>query len=95
MYCIPVCVRVKPETVDYSTQYSWMFGVLSVIIATGVHPLSDYPSKYEENHRIRYRSHHVQSLPDSSKVCVCIGWLTQCKYIYVNTRYTFLDLCVL
>lgn len=60
--------RVESETVDYSTQYPWMFGVLSVLIATGQHPLGDYPTKYEENQKVRYRTHHIQTLPDPDKV---------------------------
>ena len=65
--CSSFC-SVDSETVDYSTQYPWMFGVLAVLIATGQHPLGDYPSKYEENHKIRYRTHHIQALPDQEKV---------------------------
>ena len=63
--------RIESEMVDYSTQYRWMFGVLAILISTGLHPLPDYPAKYEEGRKIRYRSHHIQSLPDSEKVHTC------------------------
>ena len=65
---------------DYSTQYPWMFGVLAILIATGTHPLMDYPFKYEgEGHKIRYRSHHIQSLPNPEKVGLCSEGLELCS----------------
>ena len=56
-------------------------------MATGMHPLSDYPSKYEENHRIKYKSNDIQSPPDSSKVCVCE---CECEYTCVYNKYTLI-----
>jgi len=75
-YGVPIkylFLRVESETVSYSSQYPWMFGVLSVLIATGQHPLGDYPAKYEESQKVRYRSHHIQALPDPDKVGN--GWI--------------------
>lgn len=60
--------RVESETIDYSSQYPWTFGVLSILIATGTHPLMGYPSHYEDALKIRYRSHHLEALPSPDKV---------------------------
>ncbi len=59
---------VESETIDYSTQYPWTFGVLSILIATGTHPLMGYPANYEDGLKIRYRSHHLEALPSPDKV---------------------------
>lgn len=68
--------RGESETVDYSTQYPWMFGVLSILVAAGTHPLPDYPYKFRtDGQKIRYRSHHIQALPNPDKVggaCACV-----------------------
>ena len=61
-------LRLETESVDYSTQYPWSFGVLSVLMATGHHPLKDYPEAFESAFRVKYRSHHFQALPDSEQV---------------------------
>ncbi len=61
-------LRVETETVDYSTQYSWSFGLMSVIMATGQHPLKDYPEAFESAFRVKYRSHQLQALPDPEQV---------------------------
>ena len=54
--------------IDYSTQYPWTFGVLSILIATGIHPLVGYPGNFDDGHKIRYRSHNLESLPNPDKV---------------------------
>ncbi len=61
-------LRVETETVDYSTQYPWSFGMMSVVMATGQHPLKDYPGAFESAFRVKYRSHHFQALPDPEQV---------------------------
>ncbi len=61
-------LRIETETVDYSTQYPWSFGVMSVVMAMGVHPLQDYPEAYESSFRVKYRSHQVHTLPDAERV---------------------------
>lgn len=63
-------LRIETETVDYSTQYPWSFGLLSVVMATGQHPLKDYPDSFESAFRVKYRSHHFQSLPDPEQVSI-------------------------
>ena len=60
--------RVEGECIDYSTQYPWSFGVLSVLMATGLHPLKDYPESYEGGNKVKYRSHDYQALPDAEQV---------------------------
>ena len=60
--------RVEAEMIDYSTQYPWAFGVLSILIATGTHPLLGYPTSYEDGTKVRYRSHHLEALPSPDKV---------------------------
>jgi hypothetical protein len=60
--------RVEGECIDYSTQYPWSFGVLSVLMATGLHPLKDYPETYEGGNKVKYRSHDYQALPDTEQV---------------------------
>ena len=60
--------RVESECIDYSTQYPWSFGVLSVVMATGLHPLKDYPENFEGGNKVKYRSHDYQALPDSEQV---------------------------
>ena len=61
-------LRIETETVDYSTQYPWSFGVMSVVMAMGVHPLQDYPEAYESSFRVKYRSHQMHTLPDAERV---------------------------
>ena len=65
--------RVEGECIDYSTQYPWSFGVLSVLMATGLHPLKDYPEHYEGGNKVKYRSHDYQALPDAEQVHVCLA----------------------
>ncbi|CAI8018467.1 hypothetical protein GBAR_LOCUS11208, partial [Geodia barretti] len=59
--------RRDAEIVDYSTQYPWNFGTLSVIMATGLHPLRNYPGRYLNEGKVKYRSHNYQNLPDINK----------------------------
>ena len=62
--------RVESECIDYSTQYPWSFGILSAVMATGLHPLKDYPENFESGNKVKYRSHDYQALPDSEQVSV-------------------------
>ena len=43
--------------------------MLSVLMATGLHPLKDYPEVYEGGNKVKYRSHDYQALPDAEQVC--------------------------
>ena len=62
--------RAETETVDYSTQYPWSFGVLSVMMAAGLHPLKDYPEAFDSTGKMKYRSHNYQDLPDPNDVSI-------------------------
>ena len=45
--------RIETETVDYSTQYPWSFGILSVVMATGkcvTMPLSHAAERHFRSH---------------------------------------------
>ena len=72
--CTRAHIRVESESIDYSTQYPWSFGILSVIMATGLHPLKDYPENFEGGSKVKYRSHDYQALPDSEQVCPAGMW---------------------
>ncbi len=37
-------------------------------MATGLHPLKDYPETYEGGNKVKYRSHDYQALPDTEQV---------------------------
>ena len=37
-------------------------------MATGLHPLKDYPENFEGGNKVKYRSHDYQALPDSEQV---------------------------
>ena len=73
--------RVEGECIDYSTQYPWSFGVLSVLMATGLHPLKDYPESYESGNKVKYRSHDYQALPDAEQVRRSETFQNCCMYM--------------
>ena len=54
----------RHKTIDYSKQASFAVGVLVSEIATGEHPLPDYPLGFTTSGAVRYTSRDVIPLPD-------------------------------
>ena len=61
------CCRHEPsrhKTIDYSKQASFAAGVLVCEIATGEHPLPDYPLGFTTSGAVQYTSRDVLQLPE-------------------------------
>ena len=52
-------------------------------MATGLHPLKDYPESYEGGNKVKYRSHDYQALPDAEQVRRSETFGNCCIYIHV------------
>lgn len=84
--------RIETETVDYSTQYPWSFGILSVVMATGkcvTMPLSHTAERHFRSH-IHWQLHSIHwHKYDSSMFGRCFEFLLTDKPILGVWLYLF------
>jgi hypothetical protein len=74
------------DSVNYSGQYPWSFGVLFSILASGNHPLPDYPSAYGPPGQINYWPDQISlSIPEEFPSEVKEG-IKQCLSANPNHR---------
>ena len=61
----------RANTIDYYTQASFAVGVLVCEMATGSHPLPDYPLGYTNNGAVSFSSEDVAPLPAAFPKSFC------------------------